>query len=149
MRDLRGEHGFTLTELLVVILIVGLLAAIAVPTLLLQRSKSQDVAAKASVSTANRALAIYEQDTGTYACGNDHACLLAMRAIEPAVPGGVNFSASGGPPGQPTTNGYRVTARGGQQRDFWVDRAPGTPAERGCALNGSTSTGGCRPGGSW
>ncbi len=58
--DGRDNQGFTLLELLVVIIIIGVLAAIAVPSLLTQAGKARETEAKESVGTFNNAQQAYQ-----------------------------------------------------------------------------------------
>lgn len=79
-RRFKGADGFTLVELLVVILIIGILAGIAIPLFLHQRSKAEDSIA---VSLVREAVAEMESafiDSETYA-----VTPATLNAIEPAI----------------------------------------------------------------
>jgi len=81
----RGRAGgFTLLELLVVMVIIGLLAGYVGPKLFGQIGKSQAKVAKAQIDALQKALDQYRIDTGRYpATEQGLAVLLARPADEP------------------------------------------------------------------
>jgi prepilin-type N-terminal cleavage/methylation domain-containing protein len=67
----QSDSGFTLVELLVVMLILGLLAAIAIPSFFNQRDKARDADAKTQARTAQTAIETYATDNdGEYNSSN-------------------------------------------------------------------------------
>lgn len=65
-RAVRGAKGFTLLELLVVIVIIGLLAGLVAPRFFDQVSKSNTKIARAQIDALEKALDQYRLDIGAY-----------------------------------------------------------------------------------
>jgi type IV pilus assembly protein PilA len=134
-RRIGADEGFTLVELLVVMLIVGLLAAIAVPSFIGQRGKAHDAAAKTSVRTAATAIETYRTDNDGAYTG---ATAAELDAIESTL-GGADLSIASA-----SDDAYEIAVASETGNAFTIERHPdGTsdftctdPSSYGCPSNG-------------
>lgn len=62
----RGQSGFTLLEIMVVIVILGMLVAIVAPNVLQNQDKAMVEKAKADIAILEQALEMYKLDTHRY-----------------------------------------------------------------------------------
>lgn len=65
-RKRKNQKGFTLIELVVVIAILGILAAIAIPRLGSFREKAKEAAEKSDIRIIESAIQMYYAEEGTY-----------------------------------------------------------------------------------
>ena len=62
----KNQHGFTLIEVMVVVVILAILAAIVVPRILTRPAQARLVAAKQTIRSIQNALSLYQLDNGFY-----------------------------------------------------------------------------------
>jgi type IV pilus assembly protein PilA len=80
-RRQEGEEGFTLIELMVVVLIIAILLAIAIPTFLGARKRAQDRAAQSSLRNSLTAAKTIFTDSQSYTS----ATTGELNATEPSI----------------------------------------------------------------
>ena len=131
MRNSRRIAGFTLLELLVVMVIIGLLAGYVAPKYMSQVGKSEVKAAKAQIDALEKSLDQYRLDTGHYPNQQQGLTALVNRpSDEPKWDG--PYLRKGLPP-DPWGNAYLFKIPGDKAEfeisSFGKDGQPGGSAE--------------------
>ena len=82
----RATRGFTLLELMVVIVIIGVLAVLIAPNVLRRVGEAKVTAAKADLSTLLNQLKIYKLDNGRYPSTDQGLQALVARPTTGTIP---------------------------------------------------------------
>jgi len=92
---MRKKRGFTLVEIMIVVAIIALLAAIAIPNLLNARRTANDAAAKANLKTMSTELEVYSAGMGAGAYPASESAFMAISAAATKYLGTVCKSTAG------------------------------------------------------
>lgn len=84
------EGGFTLLEILVVVVIIGILAAFVAPSVFTRVGQAEAVAAKAQLQILITALNMYRADNGSFPTAEQGLAALRQAPTTPPVPANWN-----------------------------------------------------------
>jgi type IV pilus assembly protein PilA len=135
----KGERGVTLVELLVVLIIIGLLAAIVIAAFANQQDKAHDADAKSHARSAQTAMESFYVDMKSYAGVTRAALEEQQTSLKNATSLAIVTA---------TSNEYEIEVSSDSTNPvtFRVHRLPTGTIERSCS---PANTGGCQPGGIW
>ena len=83
----RGQRGFTLLEIMVVIVIIGILAALVVPKIISRPDEARVIAAKQDIASLMQALKLYRLDNQRYPTTEQGLQALVTKPETGRIPG--------------------------------------------------------------
>lgn len=92
MRKLRNQKGFTLIELVIVIVIIGILAAVAIPKFVDLKSNAEASACKANQAAIESAISMYVAQNGAAPTALSQVASYMAGGSLPTCPGGGTYS---------------------------------------------------------
>jgi len=132
-RAARYAHGFTLIEIMVVVIIIGLLAAFIVPQIMGRVDDARVAKAKQDIQSLETALTMYRLDNSKYPTSEQGLAALVTQPTDPSIkhwrPGGYLQRVSKDPWG----NDYQYVYPGahGKEYDLFSMGADGAPGGEG------------------
>jgi type IV pilus assembly protein PilA len=152
-RNARGrldaETGFTLIEVLIVIVIIAILAGIALALFTTQKDKASDADAKSNAAGLAGAMkSCYIETTDYNDCDGSGASDKLGQTGLPLGPGAGEVSVSVGSASSFVITAISKSSNGGGTHKFMVSESGGGPLTRSCTVGSGIDGGGCHNG-SW